>query len=77
MQATIELLALEPALSGELLIDSTGQSSSAAYLNVAALEAIGTLKRTSTVKDRKIWVAVSIMEALENFALRAGQRVRR
>ncbi|UIK89026.2 Fic family protein [Arthrobacter polaris] len=73
---TVDLLMREPALTAEMLIELTGQSSSSAYRNIATLESLGALKPSSHIKGRKVWIAPSIIEALDEFALRAGKRVR-
>lgn len=73
---TVELLMREPALTAEMLIELTGQSSSAAYRNIAILESVGALKPGSHINGRKVWTAPAIIEALDEFALRAGKRVR-
>lgn len=76
MAATISYLVREPALSAESLIEMTGQSSSSAYRNITTLEALGALKASSHIKGRKIWIAPAVIEALDEFALRAGKRTR-
>ncbi|MFJ6419231.1 Fic family protein [Paeniglutamicibacter sp. NPDC091659] len=76
LRATIGYLVREPALSAESLIEMTGQSSSSAYRNIATLESIGALKASSHIKGRKVWIAPAVIEALDEFALRAGKRTR-
>lgn len=73
---TVDLLMREPALTAEMLMELTGQSSSSAYRNIATLESLGALKPSSHIKGRKVWIAPAIIEALDEFALRAGKRVR-
>lgn len=76
MRASIRCLVRDPALSAESLMEMTGQSSSSAYSNIAALEAIGALKASSHLKGRKTWIAPAVIEAVDEFALRAGNRTR-
>ncbi|ASN37880.1 filamentation induced by cAMP protein fic [Arthrobacter sp. 7749] len=76
MRASIRCLVREPALSAESLIEMTGQSSSSAYRNITVLESIGVLKASSHIKGRRIWIAPAVIEALDEFALRAGKRTR-
>jgi len=76
LQSTVNLVVHEPALTAEMLIEITGQSSSSAYRNIATLEELGALKPTSHIKGRKVWIAPAVIEALDEFALRAGKRVR-
>ena len=76
LTSTVELLVREPAVTAEMLIEITGQSSSAAYRNISALEAAGVLKPSSHIKGRKVWISPAVITALDEFALRAGKRVR-
>ena len=75
LRSTIDLLVREPALTAEMLVEITGQSTSSAYRNITALEELGALKASSHIKGRKVWVAPAVIEALDEFALRAGKRV--
>lgn len=76
LRAAIDLIVREPAITAEMLIDLTGQSSSAAYRNIAALESVMALKPSSHIRGRKVWVAPAVIAALDEFALRAGSRSR-
>ncbi len=76
LRRTVSLIVREPAITVETLIEQTGQSSSAAYRNIATLEAVGAIKAGSHIKGRQVWVAPAVIEALDEFALRAGKRTR-
>lgn len=70
-----ELLLREPAVSAQMLMTTTGQSSSAAYRNIKRLEAIGVLKPAGHIRSQQVWVAPRVIAALDDFAARAGRRV--
>ena len=70
-----ELLLREPALSAQMLMATTGQSSSAAYRNIERLEHLGFLKPAGHINGQRVWVAQKVVEALDSFAARAGRRV--
>ena len=74
LRSTIDLIVREPAITADMLMELTGQSSSAAYRSINLLETIGALKPSSHIKGRKVWVAPAVIAALDEFALRAGRR---
>lgn len=74
-QAT-ELIFREPAMTAQLLMHATGQSSSAAYRNIERLEQVGALKAAGHVNGQRAWIAPRVIAALDDFAARAGRRVR-
>lgn len=74
-QAT-ELIFREPAMTAQLLMHATGQSSSAAYRNIERREQAGALKAAGHVNGHRAWIAPKVIAALDDFAARAGRRVR-
>ncbi|MGP9817804.1 Fic family protein [Glutamicibacter sp. 363] len=72
----IELIVREPAITAQMLSDTAGQSSSAAYRNIDRLEQLGALKLSGHINGHRVWVAPKVIEALDNFASRAGRRAR-
>lgn len=73
---TVDFLVHEPVLTAQMLTELTGQSQSAAYRNIATLESLGILKQSSHIRGQRVWVAPVVIKALDDFALRAGHRVR-
>lgn len=73
---TIDLIVREPAVTAQLVVTTTGQSLSTAYRNLEALESAGVLRQSSHIKGQKVWLAPQVIEALDDFALRAGKRIR-
>lgn len=71
-----ELLLREPAVSAQILMENTGQSSSSAYRNIERLESIGALKPAGNVNGQRVWIAPRVTAALDHFAARAGRRAR-
>ncbi|GAB3619692.1 Fic family protein [Glutamicibacter endophyticus] len=76
VKQTIDFVMREPAITAEFLIKGTAQSSSAAYRNIERLEQVGALKSAGHIHGHQVWVAHKVIEALDQFAIRAGRRVR-
>ncbi|MCW4467334.1 hypothetical protein OK351_17810 [Glutamicibacter sp. MNS18] len=77
LKRAIELIIREPAVTAQMLSEITGQSSCAAYRNIERLEQLGALKTTGHIRGHRVWVAPSVVQALDSFAARAGRRIRR
>ncbi len=75
LQLATELLLREPAMSAQMLMDTTGQSSSTAYRNIERLEQLAVLRPAGHINGQRVWVAPRVIEALDSFAARAGRRV--
>lgn len=76
LQRTIELVVREPAITARMLSETTGQSPSSAYRNLEVLESNGALRPSSHIKGHQVWVSPQVIAALDEFAARAGKRVR-
>lgn len=76
LRASLELIVREPAITAEMLVKSTRQSSSTAYRNLEALESLGILNASSHIRGQRVWIATAVITALDEFALRAGRRTR-
>ena len=74
-QAT-ELIFREPAMTAQLLMHATGQSSSTAYRNIERIEQAGALKAAGHVNGQRAWIAPKVIATLDDFATRACRRVR-
>lgn len=58
-----------------MLMDTTGQSSSAAYQNIDRLVQVCALWEAGNINGQKVWVAPRVIAALDDFAARTGRRV--
>ncbi len=76
LKRATELILREPAITAQILIDTAGQSSSAAYRNIERLEKAGALKLSGHINGHRVWITPKVIEALDNFTARAGRRVR-
>ncbi|MGH3653301.1 Fic family protein [Glutamicibacter sp.] len=76
LKRATELIVREPAITARMLSETAGQSSSAAYRNIEHLEQVGALKPVGHVNGHRVWIAPRVIEALDNFAARAGRRSR-
>lgn len=76
LRASMDLIVREPAITADMLIKNSRQSSSTAYRNLEALEAAGILKASSHIRGQKVWIATAVIAALDEFAFRAGRRAR-
>jgi Fic family protein len=72
----LELLPREPAITAEMAADYAKVSQATAYRAVQRLEAAGVLTPAGKVRGVSVWLARDIIAALDDFAARAGRRVR-
>ncbi|MGA8788436.1 MAG: Fic family protein [Paenarthrobacter sp.] len=72
----LELLPREPAITAEMAAEYTGVSTATAYRAVQRLQEAGVLSPAGKVRGVRVWIASDIVAALDDFAARAGRRIR-
>ncbi|TVU60974.1 Fic family protein [Paenarthrobacter nitroguajacolicus] len=72
----VELLPREPAITAEMAAEYTGVSTATAYRVVQRLAGVGILTPAGKVRGVSVWIAGDIITALDDFAARAGRRIR-
>lgn len=73
---TVDFLMSEPAVTAQMLKDHFGASESAVYRAVDVLVEAEVLKPAGKVKGTAVYIATDIIDALDDFAARAGRRQR-
>ena len=73
----VATLALEqPVLNQRVVSERLGVPANTAYRAFEALESRGVLRAANSAKRNRIWIADDVIVALDDFAARAGRRVR-
>lgn len=72
----LDLLPGEPAVTAEMVAESTGVSTATAYRTLQRLQDAGVIAPAGKIHGAAVWVAPDIIEALDAFAARAGRRRR-
>ncbi|MDR6437689.1 Fic family protein [Paenarthrobacter nicotinovorans] len=72
----LALLPREPAITAEMAAEYAGVSTATAYRAVQRLQEAGVLSPAGRVRGVRAWIASDIVAALDDFAARAGRRIR-
>ncbi|WP_051389303.1 Fic family protein [Arthrobacter sp. 35W] len=75
-RSVAEMLPREPAVTAEMVQEQVGMAPATAYRAIERLEADGILVPAGKIRGVSVWVAPQIIAALDDFAARAGRRVR-
>ncbi len=70
----LPLLISQPAVTSKVAAERVRVSQPAADGALAHLEAVGVLTAVSTARRDRVWIAPSVLDALDDFATRAGRR---